>query len=236
MNPKIFAFWSGPRNVSTAMMYSFAQRSDTQVLDEPFFAYFLKQTGVWRPSREEALDKMETSLAPILESILQPVRSKHLFLKNMSNHMEGVDFESLLNYQNVILTREPRKVLSSYTAHIEKPSHLDLGYEHQLKIVEYLKSKNRPCLIVNSDDVCNQPEMELKRICEYLQIEFHDSMLQWEAGPREEDGVWAKYWYHNVHKSTGFRANLKKDYEIPRGLEQLLEESTELYHKILENR
>lgn len=230
---KILAFWSGPRNISTALMYSFAQRLDTVVLDEPFFGHFLKYTKVWRPSREEVLLTMGTEIESILQHIEHTKSRDYTFLKNMSNHIEGFPIETILGYSNVILTRHPKKVLASYTKHIEKPKALDLGYEHQLKILKFLKEKKKPYLVVNSDEICIDPEIELKRICKFLQIPFDRSMLQWKAGPIKEDGVWAKYWYKNVHSSTGFKKPEEKEYPIADHLTDLYKESVNLYNDII---
>lgn len=234
--PKILAFWSGPRNVSTAMMYSFAQRKDCTVLDEPYFGNFLKTTGVWRPSREEVLQQMKTSGKAVHEKVIEFEENEILFLKNMANHTVGLDLTYLEKYKNVILTRDPLKVLASYSKHIEKPTALDLGYAHQLEILEYAERNDLPMLVVNSDDVCERPEHELQRICSHLEIPFDTVMLHWEAGARQEDGVWAKYWYENVHKSTGFKSNGGKQYSLPSGLEKIYEESLELYQKIIDKK
>jgi hypothetical protein len=227
------ACWSGPRNVSTALMYSFAQRKDLQVWDEPFFGYFLKRTEVWRPSREEVLRTMETSWGEVMENIEKQAQDQKVFLKNMANHLEGLPNELLNSFSNIILTRDPKKVLASYTKHIEQPTLLDLGYTHQLRILEYLKASGQNYLVVDSDEVCEDPERELKRICDYLKIEFDGSMLKWEAGARPEDGIWAKYWYQNVHKSTGFKKPEFKEYKIEDHLTSLYKEALQLFNKIL---
>ena len=230
--PRTLAFWSGPRNVSTALMYSFAQRSDTRVLDEPFFGAFLKTTGVWRPSREEVLQTMETSMDAVFSSLENEDPNQYLFLKNMANHTEGMDLQKILSYKNVILTRDPKKVITSYTEHIDHPTLLDLGYQHQLKIIEFLRNNKQPVLVVDSDEICKDPEQQLKRICKFLEISFDRSMLSWEAGARKEDGVWAKYWYKNVHSSKGFRLSTEKEYSVRKAFIPLYRESLELYNQI----
>lgn len=225
--------WSGPRNISTAMMYSFNQRMDTQVLDEPFFGYFLKKTGVWRPSRKEVLESMELSFEVILDDIMGFDKMPNLFLKNMANHIEGLNLNEIDSFANIILVRDPLKVLNSYSKHIETPTQLDLGYSHQIKIIDHLKKRGKEFLVVNSDDVCDFPKIQLQRICDFLDIQFTHDMLQWEAGPVKEDGIWAKYWYHNVHKSTGFAATKTSSIELPLELTKVYRESLDYYHKIL---
>lgn len=231
--PKIIAMWSGPRNISTAMMYSFKQRLDTKVLDEPFFGYFLKMTGVWRPSREEVLKSMDLSSENILKQVNHFDEGRNLFLKNMSNHIEGIDLKEIEAFQNIILLRHPLKVLNSFSKHIDLPTQMDLGYQHQIKIIDYLQSQGQDFLIVNSDDVCDFPRQQLLRICKFLKIDFIEDMLSWQAGPIPEDGIWAKYWYHNVHKSTGFAATNSKPIELAKELNEIYDESLDYYHKIL---
>lgn len=215
-------------------MYSFAQRTDCQVLDEPLFGYFLKETGVWRPSREEVLKTWPTKAQSILEGFSQKREKPLLMLKNMANHVEGLDLAVTLPFTNVILTRHPAKVLSSYTQKVNSPTALDLGYQHQLKIIEFLKAKGQAFWVVDSDAIIRESEKTLKRLCLFLAIHFEPSMLQWPAGPRPEDGPWAKYWYHGVHQSTGFSQSLKpiNDYKIPTHLKDLYQRSLVAYQKI----
>lgn len=231
--PKPIALWSGPRNVSTALMYSFGNRNDVTVVDEPFFGYFLKETGVWRPSRVEVLETMPTDFDQILEANLRLAKSKQLFLKNMANHLIGIDLSVLKQFKNVILVREPKPVINSYTKQVEKPTILDLCYSFQLEIVEYLTRLGLAFYVIDSDDIRNEPKATLTGLCQFLEISFSNHMLNWEPGPRKEDGVWAKYWYHNVHKSTSFAPLPLIDYPITRNLQKLYKESLEIYNNIM---
>ncbi len=227
------ALWSGPRNVSTALMYSFANRQDCTVLDEPFFGAFLQQTGVWRPSRDEVLLTMELDQQKVLSEIKTKNDSPVLFIKNMANHLEGMDLPLVKSFKNIILCRAPEAVLTSYTKQIESPTVLDLGYKHQLGLLRYLVAENEDFYVLQSDALRNNPAGELKNLCKYLDIPFSENMLQWKAGARREDGVWAKYWYHSVHKSTGFTPVDTQEYKCPDGCEELLKQSKELYNEIL---
>lgn len=226
------AMWSGPRNVSTAMMYSFGNRGDLRVYDEPFFGSFLKHTGVWRPSREEVLAIMECGFNKVLEHLQDASKKERLFLKNMGNHLEGGSLEVLSQFQNVILVRKPEAVIASFTQQVELPTDLDLCYKNQLEILEFLKSKSLPFYVVDSDDIKKAPRQELELLCSYLKLPFTERMLSWEAGARDEDGVWAKYWYHNVHKSTGFMPYEEKQYEVPERLAALYDDCQKDYLKI----
>ncbi len=233
-DPKIpIALWSGPRNVSTALMYSFANRNDCRVIDEPLFGYFLKQTNVWRPSRDETLEVMETNPEIVLRDMMIPDGKEFVFSKNMANHLEGLDINILARFRNVILTREPAAVLGSYRKKMQKPTALDLCYSHQLIILEYLRAHGLPFLVINSDHLRNDPERELRYLCDFLGIDFLESMLSWSAGSRDEDGVWAKYWYHHVHKSTGFAPAPQAIEPVPPEFMKLHQASTALYQQII---
>jgi len=236
IKPIKIALWSGPRNISTAMMYSFGNRADTSIVDEPLFGYFLKQTGVWRPSREEVLATMETDASAIIKKLSNPnINSGIYFMKHIANHLIDLDWSFLKDFRNVILTRDPKKVLLSYEAYVKSPTILDLAYEIQLDLINYLKKNNLHCIVLDADQVLKDSERELKKLCIELSIPFDQKMLSWEPGPRKEDGVWAKYWYHNVHKSRGFKKGTKEEADLSSNLEQLYSKSLKIYNKILKH-
>ena len=197
------SLWSGPRNCSTALMYSFAQRPDFGVVDEPLFAHFLKQTGVERPSRAEVLATMPVERLHILPTLERS--EPHVFLKHMANHLQGwPEPEDFAAHKHVILTRHPRKVLKSYRAHIDAPTTLDLCYHHQRVWLHRCEAEGWPVAVLDSDRLVAAPEQSLRSLMEWLGLVFDPRMLEWPAGPREEDGTRAKYWYHRVHASTGW--------------------------------
>jgi hypothetical protein len=227
------ALWSGPRNISTAMMYSFANRSDTAVVDEPLFGYFLKQTGAWRPSREEVLATMETDPKKIIDSLLEPSTDMPVFfMKHMANQLVDLDLAFLDSFKNVVLIRDPKAVLLSYSKQVEEPTLLDTAYKMQVDLIDHLNEVETPFVVLNAKSVLLNPEGQLRTLCEKINIEFQSSMLNWDAGPRKEDGVWAKYWYDSVHESTGFRAYRGKDEELPSNLNPLYDECMEYYRKL----
>ena len=197
------SLWSGPRNCSTALMYSFAQRPDYGVVDEPLFAHFLQNTGAERPSRAEVLAAMPTERAQILSTLKRD--NGHVFLKHMANHTEGwpepCDFAT---HKHVLLTRHPRKVLKSYRAHIDSPTALDLCYHHHHRWLERCEAEGWPVAVLDSDRLVAAPEQSLRALTDWLGVDFDPCMRTWPAGPRQEDGPWAKYWYHRVHASTGW--------------------------------
>ncbi|HIA07357.1 MAG TPA: sulfotransferase family protein [Flavobacteriales bacterium] len=230
---KKIALWSGPRNISTALMYSFANRSDTAVVDEPLFGYFLKHTGVWRPSRKEVLATMETNAINIMDTLLNPPTDMPVyFMKHMANHLIDLNLDFLANFENVLLIRDPKDMLLSYSKNVKEPTLLDTAYKMQVDLLDFFTERGMPYVILNAKNVLLNPERQLKILCEKLNISFQDSMLEWEAGSRQEDGIWAKYWYDSVHKSTGFGAYREKDQELPLNLISLYDECMYYYAKL----
>jgi hypothetical protein len=227
------ALWSGPRNISTALMYSFANRSDTAVVDEPLFGYFLKQTGAWRPSREEVLATMETDPKKIIHSLLEPSTDMPVyFMKHMANHLIDLNLAFLDSFKNVVLIRNPKEVLLSYSKQVEEPTLLDTAYKMQADLIDHFDEVGTPFVVLNARNVLLNPEGQIRVLCDRLNIQFQSSMLNWDAGPREEDGVWAKYWYDSVHESTGFGSYREKDEELPSNLSPLYDECMEYYGKL----
>jgi len=225
--------WSGPRNISTALMYSFANRSDTAVIDEPLFGYFLEHTGVWRPSREEVLATMDTDPQKIMDSLLNsPTDMPVYFMKHMANHLIDLNLDLIANFENVLLIRDPKDMLLSYSKNVKEPTLLDTAYKMQVDLLDFFTERGMPYVILNAKNVLLNPERQLKILCEKLNINFQDSMLEWEAGSRQEDGIWAKYWYDSVHKSTGFGAYREKDQELPLNLISLYDECMYYYAKL----
>jgi hypothetical protein len=214
-------------------MYSFANRSDTAVVDEPLFGYFLKQTGVWRPSREEVLATMETDSQRVINSLLEPSTDLSVyFMKHMANHLVDLDLAFLDRFKNVILIRDPKDVLLSYSKQVEEPTLLDTAYEMQAGLIDHFEGTGTPFTVLNAKNVLLNPEGQLRTLCDRLNIPFQSSMLNWDTGPREEDGVWAKYWYESVHESTGFGPYREKTEELPSNLDALYDECVGYYSKL----
>jgi len=222
--------WSSPRNVSTALMYSFAQRADTKVYDEPLYAHFLKDTNAQRPDRDDTLAQMENDGSRVVnELILAEHDCEVVFFKNIANHIISLDKGFLSNVVNVILIRDPKEMLLSYTKVIDQPSMLDIAMGFQENLFKHLKENGLPVVVLDSKQLLLNPEKVLKNLCAACNISWDPSMLSWEAGPRKEDGVWAKYWYHGVHKSTGFKAYSPKEGELAPHLIPLYEQCLPIY-------
>ncbi|WP_187428461.1 hypothetical protein ROLI_043770 [Roseobacter fucihabitans] len=194
------AMWSGPRNLSTAMMYSFGARADFAVMDEPFYAAYLARSGADHPMRAEILahhlndPKKAASLCASCDG------APHLYMKHMPHHMlEGFPLDWARDCVNIHLLRHPARVIASYTAKHVMPTLEDIGYAQQSALFESLGG-----VVVDSTDIRAHPERALRRLCRAIDLPFDPGMLEWSAGPRDEDGVWGAHWYNAVHKSTGF--------------------------------
>ncbi len=225
---------SGPRNVSTALMYSFAQRSDTIVADEPFYAVYLLKSGALHPGAEEVLRSLphdeHTARAGLTASADKPV----LFVKNMAHHMEVLDDPFLPGARNIFLIRDPRLILASYAAVIERPVMRDIGVAYQYTLFTRLRDAGSDPVVLDSGFLLNDPPAVLKKLCDRCGIAFEQRMAHWPPGPKPYDGVWAPHWYANVHRTTGFQApSDADDRALPRHLDTLYQEAICFYEKLL---
>ena len=227
---------SGPRNISTALMYSFAQRSECTVMDEPFYGHYLQVTGKDHPGREEVLSTMHTDVEEIFESIEKAQNaSKELFLKNMPHHIEGIDISPLKNAKTVFLIRHPSLMIRSFTKVIPDITVYDLALPLQVARYTELSSEETP-IVIDSSRVLMDPNGGMSALCEALGIPFEPSMLSWTPGPIEEDGVWAKYWYKNVHASSGWVAKNEAPVEVEDRYADLFAEAMEHYEYLFERK
>jgi len=233
---KRICIWSGPRNISTALMYSFAQRSDTTVIDEPLYAHYLTSSNAreYHPGADEVIASQENDGQKVIEKVIfGNYDTPFVFFKHMTHHLVGLDWGFMKDTINVILTRDPRDMLPSIAKQIPNPTMRDVGYAAHLELMEYLKGIGQNPMVIDSKEVLMNPKKKLTEICDHLGIPFDETMLNWEAGARPEDGIWAKYWYHNVHTSTGFQPYQPKEEPIPKGLEKLYAECERYYQELL---
>ena len=201
------AMWSGPRNISTAMMRSFENRSDTAVVDEPFYAAYLAATGLDHPMREEVLVSQSTDWTVVAAWMSGPGPGAPVFYqKHMTHHMlPGVDLDWTAACVNAFLIRDPAAVLASYVRKRGEVSLADIGVERQGELFDRECDRlGRAPPVVEGADVLAAPEATLTALCAALGIPFSRQMLTWPAGPRDSDGVWAPAWYDAVERSTGF--------------------------------
>lgn len=228
---------SGPRNVSTALMYSFAQRHDTCGIDEPFYACYLNKTGVDHPGKEEVLAAQSMHAEEVIEQLNAASELAHvLFIKNMAHHLDYVPDKFLASVRNVFLIRNPREMLLSFIKKIPNPTLNDTAYEQQYRLFRYSTSTlGQSPIVIDSAELLKNPPGVIQALCEKIGIPFDESMLTWKKGPIPADGVWAKYWYNNVHESTGFKPYVPKEEKVPQRLQPLLETCQSYYHKLYEH-
>lgn len=227
------SLWSGPRNVSTALMYSFRQRSDTTVFDEPLYAHYLARSGVDHPGGDEVLAAQDNDGERVVRDvILGPARTPVLFFKNMAHHLAGLDWSFLAQLQNVILTRDPAEMLPSLIRQVPDPDLDGTGLPMQVALLDAILDEGDDPIVLDSRLLLTDPRTVLTQLCERAGLEFEEAMLSWEPGPVPEDGVWARHWYDRVHRSTGFAEYQPKDEEVPDRLLPLLAQAIPLYERL----
>lgn len=234
---KRICLWSGPRNISTALMYAFAQRKDTKVFDEPLYAFYLKQhpkAKNYHPGAEEILESMENDGDKVVKKMLDNEEKPVLFFKHMTHHLLDLDKTFMNNTINIILTRDPEDMLPSFDKVIDNPSIDDVGYALHVQLLEYFKANNIPFTVLDSKTVLLKPKETLNKLCDFIGVPFDEAMLSWQPQKRKEDGIWAKYWYHNVHKSNGFQVYKPKKEVFPEHLKELLGQCKPYYNKLKE--
>ena len=202
------AMWSGPRNLSTAMMRSFGSRADTFVSDEPFYGCFLKTTGAEHPMREETIASMDCDWSRVMETLRgdPPNGSPIWYQKHMWHHMAGpVGYGDFTGFRHAFLIREPERMIASYLRKREAARFEDFGLERQAEFFEREADRlGHAPPVIDANDVLADPEGVLSKLCEALAIPWDGAMLRWAPGRRETDGIWAAHWYNAVEKSTGF--------------------------------
>jgi hypothetical protein len=232
--------WSGPRNISTAMMRSWGNRPDTLVYDEPLYAHYLQVTGKPHPGAAEVIAAGPTDAGQAIEKMLRPLPNGKsiLYCKQMSHHLlPRMDRGWMRSMKHAFLIREPREVITSYIKHVAEPSLEDTGYAQQVEIFQLVRSWTQSLPpVVDARDVLQNPRDILERLCGSLNVEFFEEMLTWPPGLRKTDGSWAKYWYKEVESTTSFRPYRPKDQPIPSHLHGLLDECQHYYLQLYEHR
>lgn len=229
-------FWSSPRNISTALMYSFAQRDDMSVVDEPLYAHYLlrQATLADHPGREEILASQNGNGAEVVEEMLHnDYGHPAVLFKQMTHHLVDLDHRFLHKMDNVLLIRNPRAILSSFSKVVEQVTAEDIGLPQQYALYQKLSSAGSPPVIIDARRLLLDPKAVLQRLCLHLDLPWTEAMLSWPAGPRPEDGVWAPHWYGNVHRSTGFQPFTEKTYNLLPHLEEIALHCQPLYDELL---
>ena len=235
------AMWSGPRNISTAMMRSWGNRTDTVVVDEPFYAFFLKATEKNHPGASEVMADGETDWRKIVKKLTgsEPVQGayKIFYQKQMTHHLlPEIDRDWIRSLTNCFLIRDPAEVIASYIKRREDPLLEDLGFVQQAELFDLLSAFGGRPPVIDARDVLENPERVLRLLCTAIGVDFREAMLSWPPGLRETDGVWAKYWYDDVARSTSFQRYRRREVEIPSGLREIHGRCRECYERLYEYR
>lgn len=229
LEPLRIAMWSGPRNLSTALLRSFENRADTAVVDEPFYAHYLRVTGLDHPGRDEIVAMGETDWRKVTRHLVGPIPGGHtlFYQKHMTHHLLPVIERDFLDrVTSVFLLRDPREVLVSYVRTRPNVTLEDLGVREQAGLFDEVAARTGTTpLALDANDLLRDPEAHLRALCEALGIPFSERMLRWPPGPRPTDGVWAKHWYASVEASTGFEPPRERRPSVPAEHRALVEEA-----------
>ena len=228
--------WSGPRTLSTALMRSFENRPDTVVVDEPLYGYYLARSGVDHPGRDEIVASMPTDWRTVLSQLARaplPASASVYYQKHMTHHLlPEVERAALGGLSHAFLIRAPRQLLASYARVRSQPVLADLGLAQQAEI---FRAFGGP--VIDSADILRAPRAALEALCDALGIRFDPAMLAWPTGPRPSDGVWARYWYDSVWRSTAFGPYREPaDDDLPAELEPLAAQCQPFYDELAAQR
>ena len=230
------ACWSGPRNISTALMRSWSSRDDTFVSDEPFYAYYLKEKQLKHPMYKEIIKHYPNRYKDVIASLTSeiPNDKQYWYQKHMAHHLIDLNnIDWIRDFENCILIRHPKDVINSY---IKKNTlnHVDeLGYPQQYKIMRYLNSIGKKFVVIDSNILTNNPEKQLSLWCRKIDLAFDTSMLKWKIGNHPQDGIWWKHWYDNVINSTKFQKFSSSNNNIVDKKYKLIYDEALDYYKIL---
>jgi hypothetical protein len=234
------AMWSGPRNISTAMMRSWGNRPDTFVCDEPLYAHYLAHTGLPHPGAADVIAAGETDWQKVATWLTGDVpEGKQIFFqKHMAHHLlPHMDRQWIGRLTNSFLIRHPAEMLTSYVKVVAEPQVLDTAYPQQAEIFDYVcEATGQIPPVIDSRDFLANPEAMLRRWCAEVGVDFTPAMLQWSAGPRATDGVWARHWYSEVERSTTFRPYQPKAEPLAERLRPLYEQCLPYYERLYAHR
>ncbi len=226
--------WSGPRNLSTAMMYSWRERSDTTVVDEPIYAHYLRVSGRRHPGDADVLASQDTDGEAVVRDVmLGDYDTPVVFFKQIAKHLIDLDRSFLPEFRNILLTRDPLDMLTSLQVQLPDLTLDDTGFVELVEILESLHSMGEEPIVVETRRLLEDPAEVLGAVCQACGIDFDPAMLTWPAGPKPEDGIWAEHWYHGVHRSTGWQPYVAKDVELLPHLQPVLEAAMPLHDRLL---
>ncbi|WP_207477108.1 sulfotransferase-like domain-containing protein [Arenibaculum pallidiluteum] len=231
------AMWSGPRNISTAMMRAWENRPDTAVVDEPFYAFYLAETGLDHPGRDAVLASQSGDWREVAASLVEdpvPGGRRIHYQKHMTHHMlPGVGLDWTDRVRNAFLIRDPVEVVASYVQRRGSVDLADIGVERQAELFDRAADRlGEAPPVVDARDVLVDPGTVLRRLCAALDVPFTEAMLRWPAGRRPTDGVWAPHWYASVEASTGFGPPPPEPPALPAGLARVAEAARPYYERL----
>lgn len=235
-HPLRIHMWSGPRNISTAMMYAFRQRPDTHVIDEPLYAHYLARVDAGHPGTAEVLVHMEQDGEKVIrDQILGPCPQPVLFIKHMTHHLVDIHWDFMSGGRHFLLIRDPWEMLPSLARILDHPTLPDTGLALHVQLFHYLRSIGQDPLVVDARELLLSPAAVLRSLCNRLGLTFTDAMLHWPAGPKPEDGVWAKYWYTSAHAAAGFNSWRPQYQPLPGHCESLYAECKPYYDELFQH-
>jgi len=227
--------WSSPRNISTALMYSWRQRSDSSVVDEPLYAHYLRVTGLDHPGREAILASQDSDGdAVVRDLMLGPWDKPVVLFKQMAKHLVSLDRGFLNQCTNVLLTRDPREMLLSFSKVVPDATLAETGFTEMVEILDASLAAGNPPIVVDAGALLRDPVHVLVELCSRLRLSYDDAMMSWPAGPKPEDGVWAPHWYASVHESTTWSPWTRRTGELSTELTSVLAEALPLYRRLQE--
>jgi len=225
--------WSSPRNISTALMYSWRQRSDTTVVDEPLYAHYLRVTELDHPDRDAILESQNPDgNAVVRDLMLGPWDTPVVMFKQMAKHLVNLDRDFLDECTNVLLTRDPREMLLSFSKVVPNASLDETGFVEMVEILDASLAAGNPPIVVDARVLLADPARVLAELCDRLGLDDDEAMMSWPAGPKPEDGVWAPHWYASVHESTTWSRWTPRTGDLTPEFESVLAEALPLYERL----
>lgn len=237
--PVRVAMWSGPRNLSTALLRSWGNRDDTTVSDEPLYAHYLHTTGLDHPGRDDVLAAQDTDWRQVTAHLTGAVPGGHTvwYQKHMTHHItDDVELDWLDPVHNCFLIRNPAEVIASYARVREAPTLEDLGLPQQWRLFSHVTATGDTPPVIDAEDLLCDPAAVLSALCAAVGVEFTERMLSWPPGRRETDGVWAEHWYGTVERSTGFVPYEPRSVQLDDGFAELHAAADEIYQQLAVHR
>lgn len=232
--------WSGPRNISTALMRAFENRSDAIVVDEPLYAHYLQATGREHPGRAETLAAHDSHWQSVVNSLLAPLPNGRsvFYQKQMAHHLlPDIKRDWIWQLTNCFLIRQPREMLTSLLIHVPDATLEDTGLPQQVELYDHIaRTTGQAPPVLDAREVLEQPAAMLQALCDAVLIPFDPAMLKWPAGPRNSDGAWGPFWYSEVYQTTGFGKYAPKPREVPASHTGVLRACEDLYQHLYARR